>query len=97
MGCDILALTVVEAAGEGFRVTQPENVANFERPSGRQYQVSLNFSGEAGAAIKQLMVNLGVDSPNEVAKRAIAFLLAAQGKEVLLKDPKTGDTELIQY
>jgi hypothetical protein len=78
-------------------LTQPENVTSFPTPAGKTYQVSLAFSGEASTAMSQLMINLGVDSPNEVAKRAIALLLSAQGKEVLLKDPKTGTTEAIQY
>jgi len=65
-------------------------------PSSKAYEISLRFVGEAGATIRSLMVTLNVDSPNEVAKRAIALLASAQGKEVLLRDPKTGATEAVE-
>ena len=74
-----------------------ENVTEFPTPGGKPFQVSLTFSGDANTAMRKLMTNLGVDSPNEVAKRAIALLLSAQGKEVLLRDPKTGVTEVFDY
>ena len=78
-------------------MTQPENVTNLPMVGGKTYQVSLTFSGDAAIAMRKLMNDLGVDNPNEVAKRAIALLLSAQGKEVVLNDPKTGTTEVIEY
>lgn len=66
----------------------PENVPSLTDylPNAKKYEVSLSFTGEAAKAIDDLMDSLEVDSANEVAKRAIALLLSAQGKEILLKD-----------
>ena len=60
------------------------------QPSGKKYEVSLTFSGDAATDIKELMTWLGVDTPNEVALRAIALLHLARskGKEIALRDPK---------
>ena len=75
-----------------------ENVESLEsyRPTGRKYQVALTLSGGAGAAMSKLMTDLNADTPNEVVLRAIALLASAQGKEILLRDPKTGATEAIE-
>jgi hypothetical protein len=82
---------------EGRGLGMTENVTEFPAPGGKPLQVSLTFSGDAGTSMRRLMANLGVDSPNEVAIRAIALLLSAQGKEVLLRDPKTGVSEVFDY
>ena len=37
----------------------------------------------------------GADNANEVAKRAIALLLSAQGKEILLRD-RNGKVEAVE-
>ena len=75
-----------------------ENVESLAmyRPGSRNYQVSLTFSGQAGAFMSELMTHLGVDTPNEVVKRAIPLLLSARGKEILLRDPKTGAIEIVE-
>jgi hypothetical protein len=74
-----------------------EAVTSFDRyqPSGKKYEVSLSFSGDAAVDIKDLMAWLGVDSPNDVALRAIALLHLAQskGKELALRDPTSGSYE----
>lgn len=74
------------------------NVTNLGKyqPSGKTYQVALTFSGEAGASMSQLMRDLKTEDPNEVALRAIALLLSAQGKEILLRNPKSGATEAVE-
>jgi hypothetical protein len=76
---------------------EPENVENLAdyKPSSKTYRVSLAFSGEAGAAISSLMTKLNVDDPNEVVKPAIALLLSAQGRDILLRDPETGAVKMI--
>jgi len=65
------------------------------QPSGKKYEVSLTFSGDAATDIKDLMTWLSVDTPNEVALRAIALLHLAKskGKEIALRDPKNGSYE----
>lgn len=79
-------------------MAEPENVESLAkyRPSGRKYQVSLTLSGEAGTSMSQLMTQLNAENPNEVVLRAIALLVSAQGKEILLRDRKTGTTEAIE-
>jgi hypothetical protein len=74
---------------------KPENVTNIGKLAEKQYEVYLKFSDDAGEAMSDLITSLGADSANEVAKRAIALLLEAVGKEILLKDPKTGKTRAI--
>jgi hypothetical protein len=74
---------------------QPEVVTNLKKLRDKQYEVSLTFSGEAAEAMMELMTDLEVDSANEVAKRAIALLLEAQGKDIMLRDRQTGKTTAI--
>jgi hypothetical protein len=83
---------------EGFRQPGPENVESLAdyKPGSKTYRVSLAFSGEAGSAMGRLMANLKVDNPNEVVKPAIALLLSAQGKEILLRDPQTGAVQMVE-
>lgn len=59
------------------------------------YEVSLTFSGNAGRNIKDLMDWLDVKTPNEVVLRAIALLLSAKGKEILLRD-NAGTVESVE-
>jgi hypothetical protein len=88
---------------KGFETTEnsersgPEKIESLERyiPGGKKYEVSLTFSGEAGAKIGELMTKLDVDTPNEVVKLTIALLLSAQGKEILFRDPETGVVEVV--
>lgn len=77
---------------------QPENVESLadHRPSEVKYEVSLTFSGQAGAVMSELMTYLDVDTPNEVVKRAIPLLLSAKEKKILLRDPKTGMVEVVE-
>jgi hypothetical protein len=79
-------------------MAEPENVESLEkyRPGGRKHQISLTLSGEAVASMSQLMTQLSTENPNEVVLRAIALLASAQGKEILLRDRKTGVTEAIE-
>jgi hypothetical protein len=74
---------------------EPEDVTTIGKLADKKYEVYLTFSKDAGEAMSQLMINLGVASANEVAKRAIALLLEASGKEIILRDPKTGQTKAI--
>jgi hypothetical protein len=85
-------------AGGGSEQPKPENVESLTdyRPCEMKYEVSLSFSGQAGAVMSELMTNLHVDTPNDLAKRAIALLLSAQGKEILLRDPKTGGVRAVE-
>jgi len=85
------------AAGDHAR-SVPENVENLEgyRPGIKIYHVSINFSGEAGAGIRDLMTDLGAESPNEVVKRAVALLLSVRGKEIIVREPRTGMLELVE-
>ena len=85
-------------AAEASEQPEPENVESLTdyRPSEMKYEVSLTFSGEAGAVMSELMTSLHVDTPNDLAKRAIALLLSAQGKEILLRDPKTGGVRAVE-
>jgi len=46
--------------------------------------------------MRELMTDLRVNSPNEVAKRAIALLLSAREKDILLRDRKTGALEAVE-
>lgn len=80
------------------RQPEPENVESLAmyKPGSRKYEVSLTFSGQAGVVMSELMTDLRVDTPNEVVKRAIPLLLSAQGKEILLRDPKTGAIEIVE-
>jgi hypothetical protein len=73
-----------------------ESLAKY-KPISRNYEVSLTFSGEAGAAMSGLMADLGVKIPNEVVKLAIALLVSARGKEILLRDPVTGAIEVVDF
>jgi hypothetical protein len=79
-------------------MAESENVESLAkyRPTGRRFQVSLTLSGEAGNSMSQLMTELKAESANEVVLRAIALLVSAQGKEILLKDRRTGDIEAIE-
>ena len=74
-----------------------ENVESLAmyRPSSREYEVSLTFSGQAAAVMSALMNDLDVDTPSEVIKHAIPLLLSTRGKEILLRDPKTGAIEIV--
>jgi hypothetical protein len=72
-----------------------ESLAKY-RPGTKKYQASLTFSGEASAVMAELMTSLEVDSPNEVLLRAIALLVSAQGKEILLRDLRTGALEAVE-
>ena len=85
-------------ATENFGQLSPQNVESLEKymPGSEKYQVSLTFSGEAGARISELMAKLGVDTPNEVVKFTIALLLSAQGKEILFRDPETGVVQTVE-
>ena len=78
-------------------MTDPENVASFEkyRPAGKTYKVALNLSGAAGEDMSELMTRLNTENPNEVVLRAIALLISAQGKDILLRDRKTGASETV--
>lgn len=66
------------------------------RPGSTTYEVSLTFKGEAGILFGMLMSEFNTDNPNEVVKRGIALLMSAHGKEILLKDPKTGAIEIVE-
>lgn len=74
------------------------NIESLEkyRLTTKKYQASLTFSGEAGEIMRELMSKLEVDSPNEVVLRAITLLVSAQGKEILLRDAKTGALEAVE-
>lgn len=87
----------LRAVGD-VRQPKPENVEDLEeyKPGIKKYQVSLTFSGEAGVVMSELMNKLDVDSPNEVVKFTIALLLSAQGKEILLRDLKSGVVEVVE-
>jgi hypothetical protein len=74
---------------------QTENVSELPRPGAKKCEVSLTFSGDAASDMNQLVANLGADNANEVAKRAIALLLSAQGKEILLRD-RNGKVEAVE-
>jgi hypothetical protein len=76
-------------------MTEPVTSLNKYQPSGKEYEVSLTFSGDAATDIKNLMNWLGVKTPNEVALRAIALLHLAKsnGKEIALKDPRNNAYE----
>jgi hypothetical protein len=78
--------------------SKPENVESLAkyRSSAKKYQASLIFSDEAGTVMGELMTRLEVDSPNEVVLRAIALLVSARGKEILLRDLKTGAFEAVE-
>ena len=47
--------------------------------------------------MRNLMVHLKVDNPNEVIKPALSLLVSALGKEILLRDPKTGIIDLVEF
>jgi hypothetical protein len=83
---------------DDFRQSKPENVVSLVKykPATKKYRVSITFSGEAGAIIADLMIGLEVDSPNDVVLRAIALLVSAQGKEILLRDLKTGALDAVE-
>jgi hypothetical protein len=93
---------------QGVKVTEPQDPKNPApdpvkvtsladyRPTGRSYEVSITFSGDAAVSMSKLMVQLKVDNPNDVVKRAIALLLTAEGKQILLVDPKTGTAETVE-
>jgi hypothetical protein len=89
----------VEWAAQGFELSDPENVESLAKykPRRKTYRVSLIFSGEAGSVMDELMTELEVDNPNEVIKPALALLLSARGKEILLRDPKTGVVGLVEF
>jgi hypothetical protein len=77
----------------------PENIeslANY-KPRSKTYSVSLTFSGEACSVMSKLMAELKVDNPNEVIKPALSLLISALGKEILLRDPKTGIVDLVEF
>lgn len=86
------------ARGRSSGMAESENVESLAsyRPGSRKYQVSLTLSGEAGASMGLLMTQLNTGNPNEVVLRAIALLASAQGKDILLRDRKTGATEEIE-
>ena len=77
---------------------EPENVRNLAEygPANRKLEVSLTFTEDAGTDMSDLMTSLGAANANEVAKRAIALLLAARGKEILLKDRQTGKVQAVE-
>jgi len=79
-------------------MADPENVSSLAdyQPENKKHVVSLSFSGGAATAISELMTTLQVPNANEVAKRAIALLLSAQGKEIILRNPKTGETQTVE-
>jgi hypothetical protein len=87
----------LQAVGD-FGRSKLENVETLAkyRPGTKKYQASLTFLGEAGTVIGELMTGLEVDSPNEVVLRAIGLLVSAQGKEILLRDLKTGALEAVE-
>lgn len=80
------------------RENEPANVESLSsyRPSSKMYQVSITFSGEAAISMNELMIQLKAANPNDIVKRAIALLLAAQGKRILLLDPETGTAEAVE-
>ena len=88
---------IVQSSGDVSEPT-PENVERLDnyKPRGRTYKVSLIFAGEASSAISKLMTELKAENPNDVIKHALALLLSAQGKEILLRDPKTGAVTLVE-
>jgi hypothetical protein len=89
---------VTRATVQNLESCAPEDVkslANYE-PRSKTYRVSLIFSGEAGSIMRELMAELQVNTPNEVVKPAISLLMSAVGKEILLRDPKTGTVNLIE-
>lgn len=86
-------LRAIRASGQPT-AENVENLAKY-RPRTREYEVSLTFSGQAAADMNELMSDLDVDTPSEVIKHAIPLLLSARGKEILLRDPKTGTIEII--
>ena len=76
---------------------EPEDVDSLTGlTSEMKYEVSLTFSGAAGDSMGELMVTYNAPTPNDLAKRAIALLLSAQGKDILLRDQKTGATRAVQ-
>ena len=87
----------LQAVGDYTR-SAPENVESLDgyRPEIKIYHVSINFSGQAGAGIRDLMTDLDAENPNEVVKRAVALLLSARGKEIFLREPRTGMVELVE-
>jgi hypothetical protein len=87
-------LQVVKDPGQ-LPTESVESLAKY-KPGSRKYEVSLTFSGEAGATISGLMTELGVNSPNELVKLTIALLASARGKEILLRDPMTGVVEVVE-
>lgn len=74
-----------------------ETVENLDqyRSGSKKYEVSLTFSGQAGADMGELMGTLNAATANEVVLRAIGLLLTAQGKEILLKD-RNGQVESVE-
>ncbi len=81
-------------------MAESENVDNLDKykPASKTlgvYDVSLTFSGNAGRNMSDLMDWLDVKTPNEVVLRAIALLLSAKGKEILLRDT-TGTIESVE-
>jgi len=84
----------IEDSGR-YKPAKVESLAMY-RPDIKKYKASLIFSGEAGTVIGELMTKLEVDSANEVVLRAIALLVSAQGKEILLRDVETGAFETVE-
>jgi hypothetical protein len=76
---------------------EPEPVESLDGlTSEMKYEVYLAFSGAAGNNIGELMATYNAPNPNDLAKRAIALLLSAKGKDILLRDRTTGDTRAVQ-
>lgn len=86
-----------EGGGEVSESAESVHSLNDYRPTGKTYQVSLTFSGDASQQIGDLMARLHTDDINEVVKRAIALLVSAKGKDILLRDPKTGSAEAVDF
>lgn len=59
-------------------------------------ELKLAFSGDAYAKIEMLQKHMrGVKDGEGVILKAIALLLKARGKQIQIRDPKTGDVEIV--
>jgi hypothetical protein len=85
-------------ATQAFMQSIPINIDSLAkyRPVSKNHQVSIAFSGEAGAAMGRLMSKLELANPNDVVKLAIALLLTVQGREIRLTDTKTGEVQVVE-
>jgi hypothetical protein len=61
-------------------------------PSRSPLRISLEFTGEAAAELADLMSKLKTTDADSLALKALGLLASAKGKEIILRDPLTGDT-----